>query len=41
MERFEVPKELWQSVQTWSAANGYGISGGSFKAPGHPVQTVT
>jgi formylglycine-generating enzyme required for sulfatase activity len=41
IDRFEITKELWQSVQTWGAANGYSISGGSFKASGHPVQTIT
>ncbi len=34
-------KELWQSVQTWASANGYSISGGGFKAAGHPVQTIS
>jgi formylglycine-generating enzyme required for sulfatase activity len=40
IERTEVPRELWQNVQTWGAANGYSISGGSFKAPAHPVQNI-
>ena len=40
MDRFEVSKELWQSVQTWGAANGYNISGGSFAANGHPVNLI-
>lgn len=40
MDRFEVTKELYQSVQTWSAANGYTIGAGAFKAPSHPVQSV-
>lgn len=41
MDRFEVAKELWQTVQTWSNGRGYSISGGSFKAVGHPVQSIT
>ena len=41
MDRFEVSKELWQSVQTWGVPYGYSISDGSFKASGHPVQTIT
>ena len=40
MDRTEVAKEQWQAVQTWSVGNGYSISGGSFKAPGHPVQST-
>jgi formylglycine-generating enzyme required for sulfatase activity len=41
MDRTEVSKETWQAVQTWSTANGYSISGGSFAAAGHPVQSIT
>lgn len=41
MDRFEVSKELWQSVQSWGAGNGYSISGGSFFAATHPVQTIS
>ena len=41
MDRFEVPKELYQSVQAWSNGHGYSISVGGFKAAGHPVQGVT
>lgn len=41
MDRTEVSKETWQAVQTWSTGHGYGISGGSFAAAGHPVQTIT
>ncbi len=41
MERFEVSKEVWQAVQTWSTANGYSIGGGAFAAPAHPVQSIT
>ena len=41
MDRTEVPKELWQSVQSWSNANGYSILSGNFYAAGHPVQTIT
>jgi len=41
MDRFEVSKELWQNVQAWGVGQGYSISGGSFKAPGHPVYGVT
>ena len=41
MDRTEAPKERWQSVQSWSGANGYSISSGSFYAAGHPVQGIT
>jgi formylglycine-generating enzyme required for sulfatase activity len=42
MDRTEVSKELWQSVQSWSTAHGYtGLSAGTFAAAGHPVQTIT
>ena len=41
MDRTEVAKELWQLVQVWSNAHGYGISGGSYYAAGHPVQSIT
>ena len=41
MDKFEVSKEMWQTVQTWSAGQGYGINGGGYKAAGHPVQTIT
>jgi formylglycine-generating enzyme required for sulfatase activity len=38
MDKTEVTKELWQSVQTWGNANGYLIGGSSFKDTGHPVE---
>lgn len=41
MDRFEVSKELWQSVQIWGSGHGYAVSVGGFKAPGHPVQSVS
>lgn len=40
MDRTEVAKELWQSVQTWSTGNGYSLVGGAFAANGHPVQAI-
>jgi len=41
IDRTEVSKELWQSVQAWSAGHGYSISAGSFKAPGHPITAIS
>ncbi len=41
MDRFEVSKELWQSVQAWATGHSYDISGGLYFANGHPVQNVT
>lgn len=41
MDRYEVYKELYQSVQTWSIAHGYGIGAGSFRGSGHPVTSIT
>ena len=41
MDKTEVTKELWQTVQTWANNNGYSIGGGSFNGDRHPVQTVT
>ncbi len=41
MDRFEVTKELWQSVQAWSIGHGYSISAGSYFAAGHPVQSIS
>lgn len=41
VDRFEVTKELWQTVQTWAIGNGYSIGSGSYKSSGHPVQSVT
>lgn len=40
MDRTEVTKELWQSVQSWSNANGYSMSVGNYFATGHPVQRI-
>ena len=40
MDRTEVAKELWQSVQAWSNGHGYSISVGSYYAAGHPVQSI-
>lgn len=40
MDRFEVTKELWQSVQAWGQGHGYSISGGSYTANGYPVQSI-
>ena len=41
MDRFEVSRELSQSVQTWAVGNGYSVSGGGSKASGHPVQNIS
>ena len=40
MDRFEVTKDLWQSVQTWSASHGYNMQVGGYYANGHPVQAI-
>ena len=40
MDKYEVSKEIWQSVQAWGNNNGYSIAGGSWKDAGHPVQTI-
>ena len=37
MDRFEVSKEQWQSVVSWSVAFGYSIDYGVYKSAGHPV----
>ncbi len=41
MDRCEVSKERWQSVQKWSAGNGYSIRVGRYRANGHPVHSIT
>ena len=41
VDRFEVTKELWQSVQAWSNSHGYDITVGSYYAAGHPLQSIT
>lgn len=41
MERFEVSKELWMTVKTWSAGNGYDDFPDGFAGPGHPVCATT
>jgi formylglycine-generating enzyme required for sulfatase activity len=41
MDKYEVTKELWQSVQTWGNANGYSIGGGAFNGINHPIHSVT
>lgn len=41
IDKTEVTKELWQSVQTWGNANGYSIGGGSAKDVKYPVHSVT
>jgi formylglycine-generating enzyme len=40
IDKTEVPKALWQNVQTWGNANGYSIGVGGFKADNHPVHSV-
>lgn len=41
MDKTEVPKALWQNVQTWGNANGYSIGGGAFKADAHPTHSMS
>lgn len=41
MDKTEVSKELWQSVQTWANSNGYSIAAGAFNGTSHPVQTIS
>ncbi|MDP3848885.1 MAG: SUMF1/EgtB/PvdO family nonheme iron enzyme [Luteolibacter sp.] len=41
MDKTEVSKELWQSVQTWGNANGYSIGGGSANGAGHPAHSMS
>lgn len=40
MDKFEVSREKWIDVYTWSLGNGYGMSGGSYKAVNHPVHSI-
>ncbi len=42
LDRYEVPKGLWDEVYNWGIANGYSFDNpGSGKAATHPVQTVS
>jgi formylglycine-generating enzyme required for sulfatase activity len=41
MDKTEVTKELWQSVQTWGNNNGYSIAAGSSYGSGHPAQSMS
>jgi formylglycine-generating enzyme required for sulfatase activity len=41
MDKYEVTKELWQSVQTWGNNNGYSIGGGGWKDAGHPAHSMS
>ncbi len=41
MDKFEVSRELWLDVYSWSQGNAYGMSGGSYRSNSHPVQTIT
>ncbi len=41
MDKTEVTKELWQSVQTWANNNGYTIGGGAYAGTSHPVNSIT
>ena len=41
MDEYEVTKNLWDQVKTWSADHGYGYdNAGSGKATNHPVQSI-
>lgn len=37
VDRTEVPNELWQTVHSWAAGNGYSIATGTFSV-GHPAK---
>ena len=41
IDKTEVTKELWQSVQGWANNNGYSIGSGAFNGTSHPVQTIS
>ena len=41
MDRYEVARDLWESVRTWAIGNGYALGGGSHKAIGHPAQSMS
>lgn len=41
MDKYLVTGTLWSQVQGWGTSNGYSISGGSWKALNHPVQTIS
>ena len=40
MDKYEVASNLWTDIYVWATNNGYAMSVGLFKAPGHPVQNV-
>lgn len=40
MDKTEVTKELWQSIQSWGNNNGYSIGDGSFSGDNHPVHSI-
>ena len=40
MDKYEVTRDLWDEVNTWAIAHGYGISTGLGKAANHPVHSV-
>jgi formylglycine-generating enzyme required for sulfatase activity len=41
IDKTEVTKELWQTVQIWAVnGNGYSIAAGAFKGHNHPVHTI-
>ena len=40
MDKYEVRKELYQTVYAWSTGHGYSISSGSGKAANHPIQSI-
>lgn len=42
MDKYEVRKELWQTVYAWAAGNSYSFNNGeTFSGSGHPVQTIS
>src|SRR2546422_5035894 len=42
MDRYEVPKALWDDVYQWATNHGYGFdNAGLGKAATHPVHTVS
>jgi sulfatase modifying factor 1 len=42
MDKFEVTRELWLSIQAWSQGNGYdAFGGGAFMGAHHPVHSIS
>lgn len=41
MDKYEVTKELWDTVRNWAVANGYNINAGFGQAANHPVVAIS